>query len=371
MQRRRFVAAVGAGVGASLLPPFAQPAAASLPPGAPAGLLQLNSNENPYGPAPGAVRAMNASARAAARYPDAAQEALVDAIARAHGVDREEIVLGCGSSEILQVSDQAFLGPGKKVVAAEPTFEAVLAYAKATRAEAVKVPLTDDFRHDLAAMALACGADTGLVYLCNPNNPTGTIVSRDEMAAFLKAVPRTAAVLVDEAYHHFVQDPRYASALTLREAHPNVVVARTFSKIHGLAGMRLGYAVAPKPSAQALREFVSWDNTNAAVLAAATASLADTAHVDAQRQKLNATRQRLCDALAKEGRRFIPSHANFVMIQTGADVKPLVEAFRARGVLVGRRFAAMPTWLRVSIGTDEEMRTFLGLLRELAGPRPV
>jgi len=369
MQRRRFVASVGASFGASLLPPFARPAAASLPAGAPPGLLQLNSNENPYGPSPGALRALaQASAHGAARYPDAAQDALVDAIAAHHHVERDEVVLGCGSSEILQVCDQAFLGAGKKVVAADPTFEAVLHYAKATTAEGVRVPLTADFRHDLPAMALACGADTGLVYVCNPNNPTGTIVSRDEMAAFLKAVPPTAAVLVDEAYHHFVEDGRYATALTLRDAHQNVIVARTFSKVHGLAGMRLGYAVARKDSAEALRAFVAWDNTNAAVLAAGAASLADAAHTDAQRRRLNATRRWLCEELARDGRHFIPSHANFVMIETGADVKPLVEAFRARGMLVGRRFASMPTWLRITIGTEEEVKTFLRLLRELSPP---
>ena len=156
MRRRRFVASMGAGVGASFLPSFAPPALASLPPGAAPGLIQLNSNENPYGPSTRALAAFSGSAPAAARYPDAAQEALIDSIARHHGVDRGEIVLGCGSSEVLQVAAMAFLGAGRKVVAAEPTFEAVLGYARVTRAEAVTVPLTTDFRHDLPAMATAC-----------------------------------------------------------------------------------------------------------------------------------------------------------------------------------------------------------------------
>jgi histidinol-phosphate aminotransferase len=262
----------------------------------------------------------------------------------------------------------AFLGPGKKVVCAEPTFEAVLGYARVTRAEPVKVPLTADFRHDLEAMAAACDATTGLAYVCNPNNPTATLVTRDELGAFLAAVPPGAVVLVDEAYHHFVEDPRYASALELRTGHPNVVVARTFSKVHGLAGMRLGYAVASRENAQAMRAYVSWNNTNGPVLAAALASLQDEAHVADQRRRLNGTRRRLCEELAREGRRFIPSHANFLMIDVGGDVAPVIEAFRRRGLLVGRRFPSLSNWLRVSIGTDEEMKAFLRGLRAIVPP---
>ena len=136
-------------------------------------------------------------------------------IARHHGVKPEQIVLGCGSSDVLRMADSAFLGPGKKVVAAEPTFEAVLLYARVTKADPVKVAQTADFRHDLPAMAAACDANTGLVYVCNPNNPTGTIVGATELEAFLAKVPSSTIVLVDEAYHHFVDSPKYRSALEL------------------------------------------------------------------------------------------------------------------------------------------------------------
>jgi len=363
--RRHFLGHSAAGIAATFAPPLATRAFASLPPGVSSSLIQINSNENPYGPSARALDALTKAERAAARYPDAAEESLLDAIARHHGVDREEVVLGCGSSEVLQVADMAFLGAGRKVVCAEPTFEAVLAYARVTRAEPVKVPLTADFRHDLPAMAAACGSAAGLVYVCNPNNPTGTLVTRDELAAFLQAVPADAVVLVDEAYHHFVEDDRYASGMELRARHPNVVVARTFSKIHGLAGMRLGYAVASRENARAMREHVSWNNTNGAVLAAALASLQDEAHVAAQRRRLNGTRDWLCRELAREGRRFIPSHANFLMIDVIEDVKPVIEAFQKRGLLVGRKFPSLPNWLRVSIGSDQEMRAFLKALRAL------
>ena len=251
----------------------------------------------------------------------------------------------------------------------QPTFEAVLHYAKVTKAEPVIVPLTPDFRHDLPAMARACDARAGLVYVCNPNNPTGTIVTGDELLAFLAQVPPTTAVLVDEAYHHLVEAPAYRSAVEMIERFPNVVVARTFSKIYGMAGMRLGYAVASKASAEALRAQASWSNANVAVLAAAEACLADEGLVALQRDRLNGTRRWLASELARDGRRIIPSEANFLMIETGADVKPVIAAFEARGIRVGRRFAAMPTWLRVTIGTPEETRAFLEALRAIVPAR--
>jgi histidinol-phosphate aminotransferase len=368
LSRRRFAGALAALGGTLVVPSRAGAAvpASAVPPAA-GPLVDLSSNENPYGPSPAALEAMTRScASVASRYPDDAEQRAVEAIARHHGVSPEAIVLGCGSSEILRLCDAAFLGPGRTVVAAEPTFEAVLEYAKATKAEAVKVPLTAEFRHDLAAMASACDARTGLVYVCNPNNPTGTIVRGDELRAFVARVPPTAVVLLDEAYHHFVEDPGYRSAVEWVPSQANVVVARTFSKVYGMAGMRLGYAVTSAANAAALRAQSAWGNANAAVLAAAVASLEDAALVPRQRERLNGTRRRLCDALARDGRRVIPSETNFVMLHVGSDVKPLVEAFRARGIKVGRRFGAMPDWLRVTIGTPEETDAFLAALRELA-----
>ncbi|HYV85979.1 MAG TPA: aminotransferase class I/II-fold pyridoxal phosphate-dependent enzyme, partial [Patescibacteria group bacterium] len=287
------------------------------------------------------------------------------AIAKLHGVQPENVLLGCGSGEILRMADMAFLAPGRTLIAAEPTFEAVLAYATVTRAEATKVPLTADFRHDLRAMAAACDPRTGLVYVCNPNNPTGTVVRRGELAGFLDAVRGPTIVLVDEAYHHFVEDPRYSSALDLLSDHPNLLVARTFSKIYGLAGMRLGYGVGSEATIGAMRPYRLWSNANTTVLAAALAVLADSDLIARQRSRINDTRRWLVGELEKEGRKVIPSETNFVMVEVGRDVGPLVEAFRTKQVWVGRRFAALPTWLRVTIGTPEETAYFLEILRGL------
>jgi histidinol-phosphate aminotransferase len=367
VSRRRFAGTFGAVLGAAVVRPSRAATATEAP--AP-GAIDLSSNENPYGPSPAALEAMTRSQAVACRYPDAAEQATVEAIARHHGTSPDRVVLGCGSSEVLRLCDAAFLGPGRTVVAAQPTFEAVLHYAKVTKAEPVTVPLTADFRHDLPAMARACDARTGLVYVCNPNNPTGTIVTGDELLAFLEKAPATAAVVVDEAYHHFVEAPAYRSAVELVDRFPNLVVARTFSKIYGMAGMRLGYAVTSAANADRLRAHASWANVNAAVLAAAQASLADEGLVARQRERLNATRRWLLAELAGDGRRTIPSETNFVMIDAGGDVKPLIEALAARGLRVGRRFDALSTWLRVTIGTPEETRAFLDAFRALAPARP-
>ena len=375
LSRRQFTTALGAGLGATLVEgPFgARRAEAGRPstrPGnTPPDAVLLNSNENPYGPAASALDAITKSESVAARYPDAAEERLTQAIARLHRVTADRVVLGCGSGEVLQMADMAFLGPGKKVVVAEPTFEAVLGYARVTKAEPVKVPLTADFRHDLPRMAAACDAGTGLVYVCNPNNPTGTIVAKDELAFFLERVPRTVSILVDEAYHHFVDDPRYASAFEWMGKAPNLIVVRTFSKVYGMAGMRLGYAVASKENAAALRAHAAWSNANAAVLAAALASLAEPEHVTRQRALNRDMREWLGRALEHDGRRYIPSHTNFLMLDVGGDVQPAIDAFRDRKILVGRKFPSLPNWLRVSMGTLPEMEAFVDALRVVVPAR--
>jgi histidinol-phosphate aminotransferase len=366
--RRQFGRFLGASVGAAMLTPklTGSVVEARLPPGVPEDVLQLNSNENPYGPSAKALEAMIRSQRWASRYSGHLEQQLIDTIAQYHGVDPACVLLGCGSGEILRIVDMAFLAPGKNLVVAEPTFEAVLVYAGVTKAEAVKVPLTADFRHDLPRMAAACNAQTGLVYICNPNNPTGTIVTGEEFSAFVAQAPQSAAIVVDEAYYHFVEDPHCASALNWLHKQPNVIIVRTFSKVYGMAGMRLGYAVGSKEMIAKMREHALGNNANAAVLEAALATLADEDLVSRQRKLNNDTRRQLCDELEKEGRRYIPSHGNFVMIEMADEVQPVIDAFRQRKILVGRQFPSMKNWLRVSIGKPEEMKAFLSGLRAIA-----
>jgi len=365
--RRTLAGALGAAAGAALLDRRIGRAAAlaAVHRGMPDDAIVLSYNENPYGPSAGALQAARRADGVSNRYPDALEDEARAALAKLHLVTPDRITLGCGSSEILQMADAAFTGPGKKAVAAEPTFEAVLDYARVLSAEPVKIPLTADFRHDLPRMAQACDGATGLVYVCNPNNPTGTIMTGDEIASFVASVPASVTILVDEAYHHFVEDPRYRTACDLIDRHPNVVVARTFSKIYGMAGWRLGYAVGSKEKIASMAKFATFSNANAVVLSAAMASLEDRDLVPRARKTLNDTRRWLVAEMVKQGRRTIPSETNFVMIDVGGDVTPVIAAFRGRKILVGRKFPSLPNWLRITIGKPEEVAAFAAALKEI------
>ncbi len=373
LSRRDFSGSISKSLAAALvLPRLATryASAASMPAvSSPVGPIRINFNENPYGPTPKARAAIEASPKIANRYPDAADAELKAVLAKKHNVTPENIVLGCGSSEILKATDAAFLTPELNLVAPRPTFEAVLEYAKIGSSTGITIPLTDEHRQDLPKMAAACTSKTGIVYLCNPNNPTGTIVTRDEMADFVQKISPTTLILVDEAYFEFVGDPRYSSATEFIAAHPNVVVARTFSKIYGMAGMRLGYGIGEKQTVARIATQLTQDSTNAAALAAALASLDDMENLALTKQKLTATRKWLCTELDKDHRSYIPSHGNFVMIDVGTDTQPVIDKFRERSILVGRRFPSMPNYLRATIGTQPEMESFLAALRQIV-PAP-
>ena len=366
---RIFAQSLAAAIAAPRLPSLSPLDATERKP-MPPGAIRLSFNENPYGPSPKARAALADCSSISNRYPDEAYRQMMNALAQKYNLKPENIILGCGSTEILRAADDAFLNPTQNVVAAAPTFEAVLDYARVLHSNSVLIPLTADHRHDLPKMAAACTSKTGVVYVCNPNNPTGTIITRDEMAAFLQAVPPTTLLLVDEAYYDFADDPRYSSAVEFIPAHPNVIVARTFSKLYGMAGMRLGYAIGAREPIALLAQQLLQDNGNAAVLQAALVSLADSDHAATCRAKLNTTRQWLCAELTKDSRTFIPSQANFVMLDMGRDVKPIIEQFRARKIFVGRQFPAMPNFLRVSIGTQPETEAFLAALREISPANP-
>jgi len=368
LNRRAFAKFLGALTGSLALPRTA--AAGLAAPLAPQNqsvtdAILINSNENPYGPSQRARDAMWQSQHVAGRYPDDVDGKVTEAIARLHNVGAEQVVLGCGSTEILRMADMAFTGPDRNVVACQPTFEAVLGFTRVTKAEGVQVPQTADFRHDLAAMAAACNEKTGMIYVCNPNNPTGTIVSREELAAFIPRVPAHVKIMIDEAYFHFVEDAGYASAQSFIRNHPNVFIVRTFSKIYGMAGLRLGYSISAPDVAEAMRRHSFFSNVNATVGEAAVASLEDANHVPRMRQVNNDLRRWLCAEFEKDGRRYIPAHTNFVMVHTGSDASPLIEAFAKRGIFIGRKFAKMENWLRITIGTRPEMEAFLAAFREI------
>lgn len=374
ISRRDFSSSISKSLAAALVLPHLSNkfVATANPPtfASPAGPIRIDFNENAYGPSPKARAAIEASPKIANRYPDAAAAELKAVLAKKHNVTPENIVLGCGSSEILKATDAAFLTPDQNLVAPAPTFEAVLEYARIGQSAGITVPLNADHRHDLPKMAAACTSKTGIVYVCNPNNPTGTIVTRDEMAGFVQTISPTTLILVDEAYFEFAGDPRYSSATEFISAHSNVVVARTFSKIYGMAGMRLGYGIGEKQTIARIANYIIQDSTNAAALAAALASLDDMENLAITKQKITATRKWLSAELTKDNRSFIPSYANFLMIDVGTDTQPVIDQFRERSILVGRKFPSMPTFLRVTIGTQPEIEAFYAALRQIVPVAP-
>ena len=357
---RRSFGRLAAGAAAAAALPWNGLAATS----AAAGPIRLSANENPFGPAPAALDAIRAAFAQAARYPDDLAEELRDAIARLHGVPPAQVLLGAGSGEVLKWAAVTFAGPGRVLVEAEPTFEALSRHTRLAGGEVVRVPLNDRHEHDLPRM-LDAARRADLVYLCNPNNPTATLTPGAGLREFVAAVPARTIVLVDEAYHHYVTSPGYASLMDLVASHPNLVVARTFSKIFGMAGLRCGYAVSGADTVARLAAHQGWDSVSALTAAAALASLGDLRHVRDHRDRNTATRAFVRTEVERLGRPVLPSEANFVMIDMGRDVGPVIAALRDQGVLPGRRFAAMPQHLRVTIGTRDEMEAFLSAFRTL------
>lgn len=358
LSRRAFTHLLGAGAAVAAFPriALASPRTREL-------AVRLSANENPYGPSPAALRAMRDAMRLAWRYPDEAQDTLVESIARLHRVSTSEVLVGDGSGEILKLTAAAFTGPQRKLVTADPTFEAIGQHAKAANAEVVKVPLDAAFAHDLQRMLEAVGS-AGVIYVCNPNNPTATITPKDALKAFLDAAPQSVTVLVDEAYHHYASSPAYESVIPLVAKHPNLIVSRTFSKIFGMAGLRCGYCIAQKEMIEKLARQQAWDSVNVIALAAATASLGDAVYVAEGQRRNQETKRWLTTALRELGLSHLPSEANFVMIDMRREVGPLIIALRDRGVRVGRLFPALPKHLRVTIGKPDQMRVFVGALRE-------
>jgi len=367
LSRRDFARLLGAGAAAVVVRPrfsFAkstQSAATSL---AEAGIVRLSANENPYGPSPKAFQAITDSFALACRYPDEHNNVLIDKLAKLNGVNHDQVLLGDGSGEILKLCAETFTGPQNgKLVAADPTFEAILNNASANGAEVVKVPLTSSFQHDLPKMRDS--AKAGLIYVCNPNNPTASITPKTEMRDFIATAPSQTMILVDEAYFHYADSPDYESVIALVKDHPNLIVSRTFSKIYGMAGLRCGYCVAHKEPIDRLRRNQMWDSVNCMALAAAIASLDDLDHVPNGQRLNREAKTFVTSELDKMGYEQIPSQANFIMFDCKRPVVPLIQAMKERKVQVGRLFPSLPNHMRLTIGKKTEMESFVSAFKQV------
>ena len=329
-------------------------------------LAKLANNENPYGPPESVMKAMTNAFKYANRYgyPDGG---ITAAIAKHHGVERDQVMLGAGSGEILDVACTALLQGDRKIVSADVSYDVLFQHVTALKADQIKVPLLPDFRQDIPGMIAAVKAnyrDVGMVYLCSPNNPTGRIITKQETAQVLDSIPSDVPVLIDEAYFHFVDDPNYATAVPYVLAGRQVIVARTFSKISALAGMRLGYAIAPRSLLQRMRPYAV-GSINAIVKWGGVAALADTASQAWVKKTTIELRTSASATLAAHGYTVVPSEANFFLVHLRRPVQPVVEEFRKKKVLVGRPFPGLPEHLRVSIGTADEMNRFVVAFKEI------
>jgi histidinol-phosphate aminotransferase len=363
LSRRQFFRA--AAVSAAVLPfsgellISAEPQRRGGAPGGHDGQVILNSNENAYGPFPSAMKAMQDGLRYAHRYPDSHYDALWEALAQHHNVKTENIWLGCGSGDVLRMAAEEFTGPGRPLVMAAPSFEELGMYAQRTGAEIVKIPLrASDQAHDLGRMLAAAQGRPSLVYVCNPNNPTASLTPRHEIEQFIKTLPSNATVIIDEAYHHFVTEPSYKTFTDSSLDDPRVIVLRTFSKVYGLAGMRVGYGIGHPQTIEKLGKHYVYDNPNVVGTIGAISSLADSAGLTAATKRIVDDRSRFFAEAQKRRLKVIPSQANFMMFDSGKPVRQAIDFFKKQNVLIGRPFPPYDTHLRISLGLADEMKTF-------------
>ena len=331
----------------------------------PTDYVKISNNENPYGPSEGVRRAMTRAFEEAHMY--VGSDAITQAVADHHDMDPENVLLGAGSTEILKTIDDAFLKGGGNVVGAEPTYEVTYRYLTNTHTEGKVLPLTSDYRHDLPAMARAIDFDTRFVYICNPNNPTGTIVADAEIREFLDTIPENMLVVIDEAYHHFVEDPSYSSSIKYLKEGRNIIITRTFSKVYGIAGLRLGYGLANKYLIDKMRPF-NLASINVIAKSAGLQALKEP-DVEARVVELNnEIKGQVISQLRELGYNVLPSETNFFMVGVGRDIGPIQQAFRERNVEIGRRFPPMTEYLRISVGTEAQMNRFMEVWHEVMGP---
>lgn len=329
--------------------------------------IKLASNENPLGPSPKAMAAVSSATAGLHRYPDGAAHDLTRRLAEHLGIPPERIVLGNGSDEVIVLLERAFLRPGDEVVLARPSFLMYEISAHAAGATPVYVPLRN-LDADLDAMAEGVTARTRMVFLCNPNNPTGTMISTADFQRFLKRIPPEVLVVVDEAYIEFARNPEGLRSTGFSDDAHAVVTLRTFSKAYGLAGLRVGYGVMPEPVAEVLHRIRPPFNVNLPAQAGAIAALDDAAFLERTLRTVHEGMDFLRAELEGIGFRTFPSEANFFLVSVDGSADAVFEALLREGVIVRSMTAyGYPDQLRITVGTPEENRRFLAAFRKVTG----
>jgi len=328
-------------------------------------VIRLDSNENALGMAPSAREAVVNALGGANRYPFAQADELSGQLAEHHGVSPGCILLGCGSAEILQIVTQATAAADALVIMADPTFEAVADYASAASEQVLKVPLRADFSHDIPKMKAEAAAHKGpvLVYICNPNNPTGTITDCGEIERWVRQAPDRITFLIDEAYYQFVRDSSFFSFSEMAAKHSNLVVAHTFSKVYAMAGMRMGYSISTPETARRLAPFSTGLSVNHLALAAASASLKDEKFLKDSLAANERSRGILLKTLEDLEIEHLPSETNFVMFRLKGGIVEFNRQMAGENIRVGRPFPPLVNYCRITLGLESEMETFSQALR--------
>ena len=331
--------------------------------------IKLASNENPLGPSPKAVEAIRRAAEKVHRYPDGACYYLRQRLSEFLGVSGKNLIFGNGSNEIIEILMRTFLEPGDEVIYAWPAFVVYKLISQAMGLRAVEVPLTEDLRHNLSAMADAISDRTRMVFIANPNNPTGTIVTGEEVERFLERVPEDVIVVVDEAYYEFAKDfDDYPDLLEVAvSGDRNLVLMRTFSKAYGLAGLRIGYAVSNEVIIDYMNRVRQPFNVNLVAQEAAIAALEDQEHVEKSVALVREGLKYLYAALSEMGLEYVPTYTNFLLIKVG-EGRRVFEALLDRGGIVRAMDGySLPEYIRVTVGLPEENEAFVKALKEVLG----
>jgi histidinol-phosphate aminotransferase len=321
--------------------------------------VKLASNENPLGPSPRAVEAAREALAESHRYPDGGGQYLREALAGLHGVPIENVILGHGSSELIDLSARLMIHPGEEGLTAQGSFALFYISIQATGGTLVALPLRD-YGFDLAEILRAITPRTRYIVLANPNNPTGTLFTANEFEAFLRRVPEDVLVVLDEAYCDYVSHPNYSRSIELVRGGANLLVLRTFSKVHGLAGLRIGYGIGPAPLLMEMNKVRSPFNTSGVAQAAALAALGDVEHIQRSVESNRAGMAQLSRGLDRLNAKWVPSFGNFIYIEAGPRAAQMAADMEKQGVIVRPLgWMGLPEGLRITVGTAEENKKFL------------
>ena len=330
-------------------------------------VTKLASNENSCGPSPKAIQAVQEALPEIHRYPDGSGFYLKKSLEQKLKINADQIILGNGTNEILEIAVRTFLSPGDETISGMPAFIIYYILTQAANGKNVQIPLKN-YTHDLEAMAAAITPQTKLIFIANPNNPTGTIVGKGEMITFLQRVPKNIVVIIDEAYYEYVEDDNFPDTLSYLKDNPSqpILILRTFSKIYGLAGLRIGYGIGPADLISLMNRVRQPFNVNALALTAAQVALEDKEHVDRSRQINASGYQYLCREFKRMKLSYIPSYANFILVDVGRDVKIFSDQLLREGVIVRPMSGyGLTTSVRITIGLKEENQKLIQAMEKV------